>query len=110
MLDLIAAALRSKGISFCRIDGQASMKQRKKALETFENDPDCNLMLASISAAGEGFDSIIIIMPARLLIISLELILQPRTLSILLNRTGTLWQKLRQSIVFIALDSHRTLR
>lgn len=67
MLDLIEAALKSRGIRFCRIDGQASMKQRRDALETFGNDSGHNVMLASISAAGEGSDAIITIIPARLL-------------------------------------------
>ena len=54
MLDLIAAALRERGIKFCRIDGQSSMVRRKNALETFGADSEYNIMLASIGAAGEG--------------------------------------------------------
>lgn len=54
MLDLIAAALKEKGLKFRRIDGQSSMSQRKEAMETFGSDPECNIMLASIGAAGEG--------------------------------------------------------
>ncbi|KAH7150358.1 SNF2 family N-terminal domain-containing protein [Dactylonectria estremocensis] len=56
MLDLIGAALGDKDLKFCRIDGQSSMSQRKQALETFSSDPECNIMLASIGAAGEGID------------------------------------------------------
>ncbi|KAG5761171.1 hypothetical protein H9Q72_010721 [Fusarium xylarioides] len=56
MLDLIGFALNSQGFQFQRIDGQSSMSQRKIALETFGNDPECNIMLASIGAAGERID------------------------------------------------------
>ncbi|RSM09077.1 hypothetical protein CDV31_007844 [Fusarium ambrosium] len=56
MLDLIGAALGDEDMKFCRIDGQSSMPQRKQALETFGNDPECNIMLASIGAVGEGID------------------------------------------------------
>ncbi|KAF5542807.1 SNF2 family domain-containing protein [Fusarium phyllophilum] len=56
MLDLIGFALNSQGFQFQRIDGQSSMSRRKIALETFGNDPECNVMLASIGAAGEGID------------------------------------------------------
>jgi len=54
MLDLIEASLRDRGMKFCRIDGQSSLPQRKHALKRFDNDPECNIMLASIGAAGEG--------------------------------------------------------
>lgn len=57
MLDLIGAALKSRGILFCRIDGRSSMSQRKEALETFASDSGCGIMLASIGAAGEGYTS-----------------------------------------------------
>ncbi|KAF5659326.1 hypothetical protein FDENT_13940 [Fusarium denticulatum] len=56
MLDLIGFALNSQGFQFQRIDGQSSMSQRKAALETFGSDPEYNVMLASIGAAGEGID------------------------------------------------------
>ncbi|KAJ4193959.1 hypothetical protein NW767_010199 [Fusarium falciforme] len=56
MLDLIGVALEDKGMKFCRIDGQSSMSQRKQAIATFGNDPECNIMLASIGAVGEGID------------------------------------------------------
>ncbi|KAM5360851.1 hypothetical protein ACJZ2D_013480 [Fusarium nematophilum] len=56
MLDLIGAALGDKDLRFRRIDGQSSMSQRKQALDIFSSDPECNIMLASIGAAGEGID------------------------------------------------------
>jgi SNF2 family DNA or RNA helicase len=54
MLDLIAVALNDKGLRFCRIDGQSSLSQRKEAIKKFNDDLACNIMLASIGAAGEG--------------------------------------------------------
>lgn len=57
MLDLIGAALTARGWNYRRIDGQSSLAQRREALETFATDDGgCNLMLASIGAAGEGTD------------------------------------------------------
>ncbi|KAB8233932.1 DEAD/DEAH box helicase [Aspergillus alliaceus] len=55
MLDLIGNALEERGWAFQRIDGQLSLAQRKDALEEFGNDSQCNIMLASIGAAGEGY-------------------------------------------------------
>ncbi|CAK7213479.1 hypothetical protein SBRCBS47491_001814 [Sporothrix bragantina] len=54
MLDLIAAALREKGVDFCRIDGRSTLSQRAKALDRFGQDPACTIVLASTGAAGEG--------------------------------------------------------
>ncbi|KAL1910470.1 hypothetical protein Sste5344_003719 [Sporothrix stenoceras] len=56
MLDLIAVALREKGVDFCRIDGWSTLSQRGKALDRFGKDPACTIVLASIGAAGEGID------------------------------------------------------
>jgi SNF2 family DNA or RNA helicase len=55
MLDLIGATLKEKGLTFRRIDGQSSLFQRRDALERFGSDLECNIMLASIGAAGEGY-------------------------------------------------------
>jgi len=54
MLDLIAVALHDNGLTFNRIDGRSSLPQRKKAIEKFNSDSACSIMLASIGAAGEG--------------------------------------------------------
>ncbi|CAK7214763.1 hypothetical protein SEUCBS140593_002300 [Sporothrix eucalyptigena] len=56
MLDLIAAALREKGVDFCRIDGRSTLPQRAKALDRFKQDPACTVVLASTGAAGEGIE------------------------------------------------------
>ncbi|KAI1120285.1 SNF2 family N-terminal domain-containing protein [Nemania abortiva] len=56
MLDQIAKALNMSGLRFQRIDGQASLQQRKDAIEKFSNDAGYRVMIASIGAAGEGIE------------------------------------------------------
>ncbi|KAG9255088.1 SNF2 family N-terminal domain-containing protein [Emericellopsis atlantica] len=58
MLDLIEIALNDHELKFCRIDGQSSLPQRRKAIEKFNSDSTHNIMLASIGGAGEGIDLI----------------------------------------------------
>ncbi|KAF5667795.1 hypothetical protein FHETE_5564 [Fusarium heterosporum] len=48
-------ALR-RGFITARIDGQASLEQRRQALKRFQGDPNCTVMLATIGSAGEGID------------------------------------------------------
>ncbi|RYP62494.1 hypothetical protein DL769_007273 [Monosporascus sp. CRB-8-3] len=54
MLNLIQQDLRDVGLGIQRIDGQASLQQRRMAMEQFRSDPNCTVMLASIGSAGEG--------------------------------------------------------
>jgi len=54
MLDLIAMALKQHGFRFQRIDGQSSLQQRSVAIQQFNDDPTCTVMVASIGSAGEG--------------------------------------------------------
>jgi len=54
MLDLIANALTQHGFLFQRIDGQSSLQQRNIAIQEFNEDQNCTVMLASIGSAGEG--------------------------------------------------------
>ncbi|KAE9378727.1 hypothetical protein N431DRAFT_363389 [Stipitochalara longipes BDJ] len=56
MLDLVQIAFEAEGLSFARVDGQTTLPKRMRALETFNNDPDCRIMLASIGSIGEGVD------------------------------------------------------
>ncbi|SPO06912.1 uncharacterized protein DNG_09606 [Cephalotrichum gorgonifer] len=58
MLDLIQNDLESVGLGVQRIDGSASLPQRRVAIEQFMLDPRCVVMLASIGSAGEGIDLI----------------------------------------------------
>lgn len=54
MLDLFAAYLKEHNIGFASIRG--STRDRKAQLETFRNDPSCEIFLASLQAAGVGID------------------------------------------------------
>ncbi|KAI8630297.1 SNF2 family N-terminal domain-containing protein [Xylariaceae sp. FL1651] len=54
MLDLVAQALHQEGFVFQRIDGQTSLEGRRKAMQEFEANPDCTVLLASIGSCAEG--------------------------------------------------------
>jgi SNF2 family DNA or RNA helicase len=54
MLDLVQTALQAAGFVFQRVDGHTSLDNRTKAIAEFTYNPRCTIMLASISAAGEG--------------------------------------------------------
>jgi SNF2 family DNA or RNA helicase len=54
MLDLIQQALSTYSFGYCRIDGSTSLEGRSLALNRFNEDPDCSVMLATIGSAGEG--------------------------------------------------------
>ncbi|KAF3764535.1 hypothetical protein M406DRAFT_346591 [Cryphonectria parasitica EP155] len=56
MLDLIEQALYGAQVSFQRIDGHTSREGREKAVQKFNDNPDCTVMLASIGSAAEGID------------------------------------------------------
>ncbi|RYP65443.1 hypothetical protein DL771_008315 [Monosporascus sp. 5C6A] len=58
MLDLIQQDLENIGLGLQRIDGQTLLQQRRSAINTFETDPNCTVMLATIGSAGEGIDLI----------------------------------------------------
>lgn len=55
MLNLIEMALQTHGFIFQRIDGQKSLEHRTRALNIFNNDPACTVMLASIGSIAEGY-------------------------------------------------------
>ena len=54
MLDLTQNALAAHGFSYCRIDGSTSLEDRRRALNLFNTNPNCTVMLATIGSAGEG--------------------------------------------------------
>ena len=56
VLDAVAAAISAKGYAIARIDGRSSDRQRADSLTRFQEDPDCRLMVAQISAAGVAVD------------------------------------------------------
>ena len=59
MLDMISRALLPKlsplELYTTRIDGQSTLQQRRDALDRFNADPSCIIMLATIGAVGEGY-------------------------------------------------------
>lgn len=54
MLDLFAAYLKEQNIGFAEIRG--STRNRKEQLDRFRTDPQCEIFLASLQAAGVGID------------------------------------------------------
>ncbi len=54
MLDIIEAYLKDQGIGFATIRGSTS--NRDKQMERFEKDPNCEVFLGSLQAAGLGID------------------------------------------------------
>jgi SNF2 family DNA or RNA helicase len=54
MLDLVQKALSEFSFGICRIDGSTSLEERSLALDRFNEDPQCSVMLATIGSAGEG--------------------------------------------------------
>jgi SNF2 family DNA or RNA helicase len=55
MLDLIEQALYKAQFGFRRIDGHTSLEGRRKAMQEFNDSPDCTVMLASIGSSAEGY-------------------------------------------------------
>ncbi|KAI1125768.1 SNF2 family N-terminal domain-containing protein, partial [Nemania abortiva] len=56
MLDLIEQAFNERQISFQRIDGSTDLARRRKAMQEFNDNPDCMVMLASIGSSAEGLN------------------------------------------------------
>jgi SNF2 family DNA or RNA helicase len=54
MLDLIGKALFQNGIQYERIDGRTTLNGRRAALKTFQCDPVCTVLLATVGSVGEG--------------------------------------------------------
>ncbi|KUJ17015.1 uncharacterized protein LY89DRAFT_616746 [Mollisia scopiformis] len=54
MLDLIEKALYEARFGVRRIDGHTSLEGRRKAVQEFNDSPDCTVMLASIGSSAEG--------------------------------------------------------
>lgn len=54
MLDLVEEPLVRNGFHFSRMDGQKTLSERKLALQVFQDEAQCTVMLATIGSAGEG--------------------------------------------------------
>lgn len=57
MLDLLEIALNEKGLKYQRIDGSKTLPQRQQALNAFQNDYSCPILLASLGSAAVGYFS-----------------------------------------------------
>ncbi|MBW0542997.1 hypothetical protein O181_082712 [Austropuccinia psidii MF-1] len=55
-LDLIGISLAHNSILSAQIDGTITAQVQKKALENFFNNPECEVLIESISAAGTGLN------------------------------------------------------
>ncbi|KAK2612781.1 hypothetical protein QQS21_001233 [Conoideocrella luteorostrata] len=56
MLDLVQQFLEAGGFICQRIDGQKSLEARSKAIDQFNSDSRCTILLASLGSGGEGID------------------------------------------------------
>ncbi|MBW0549484.1 hypothetical protein O181_089199, partial [Austropuccinia psidii MF-1] len=52
----IGIALSHQSILSARIDGTITARAQEKALENFFNNPECEVLIASIAAAGTGLN------------------------------------------------------
>ncbi|MBW0534381.1 hypothetical protein O181_074096 [Austropuccinia psidii MF-1] len=55
-LDLIGIALSNHSILSAQIDGTITAQAQEKALENFFNNPECEVLIASIATAGTGLN------------------------------------------------------
>ncbi|KAL4966801.1 DEAD/DEAH box helicase [Aspergillus stella-maris] len=55
-LNLVEPHLRNAGINFARIDGKMSSLARDAATNTFSTDPNCTVLLASLSVCSVGLN------------------------------------------------------
>lgn len=55
-LDIIQDTLKAESIGMVRLDGKMTAAHRKKALDTFENDPHSKIFLISLKAGGVGLN------------------------------------------------------
>ena len=55
-LDLFKSRLDEDGIGYAYLTGSRNQKQRKEAVEAFQNEQDCRLFLISLKAGGVGLN------------------------------------------------------
>ena len=56
MLGLIRDALTKLGIDHEYFDGSSTIQEREKAIDRFQNDPNCRVFLISLKAGGVGLN------------------------------------------------------
>eukprot|EP00976_Prorocentrum_cordatum_P047070 950575-Prorocentrum_minimum.AAC.1 len=54
LLDGLEGALRGKRVRYMRIDGATPSAQRHENVKMFQSDPDLQVALLSVTAAGQG--------------------------------------------------------
>ena len=55
-LELFRARLEEDGIGYAFLTGSRNQKQRREAVNDFQNKPDCRLFLISLKAGGVGLN------------------------------------------------------
>ncbi|KAF4763315.1 hypothetical protein HAV15_000818 [Penicillium sp. str.  len=55
-LDLIEPQLEKRGIKFARVDGKMQSVKRDNSINSFSNDPECTVLLASLSVCSVGLN------------------------------------------------------
>lgn len=55
-LDIVEPHLRANGIEFARIDGKMNSNKRDQSTHTFSTDPNCKVLLASLSVCSVGLN------------------------------------------------------
>ena len=55
-LDIVEKQLEKHGLTFTRLDGKMSPSRRDAAIEALNSDPDCTIMLASLSVCSVGLN------------------------------------------------------
>ena len=55
-LDLVEPHLKQNGIDFARIDGKMNSVKRDNSIHTFSTDPNCKVLLASLSVCSVGLN------------------------------------------------------
>ena len=55
-LDIIQSKLDDDGYNYCRLDGKMNAARRDEALTALEKDPNCTIMLASLTVCSVGLN------------------------------------------------------
>jgi non-specific serine/threonine protein kinase len=56
MLSLIKEKLKEQGVQFEYFDGSTNVQERQRAIDNFQNNPECRVFLISLKAGGVGLN------------------------------------------------------
>jgi non-specific serine/threonine protein kinase len=56
MLGLIKEKLKAAGVQFEYFDGSTNVQERQRAIDNFQNNPECRVFLISLKAGGVGLN------------------------------------------------------